>query len=95
MPVTTRPRLLSSAVAGFFYAPAVKIKYQFEIAIDGKLYPEHGLIPDVPWAKLRVGDNILFPNKGCMDVAIVTEVHARFGDDRTEILTRIVADSNF
>ena len=73
----------------------MKIAYQFEIVIDRKLYPQHELIPDMPWAKLCVGHNILFPRKGLMDIAIVTEVHAKFSDDRTEILTRIVADSNF
>ncbi len=76
----------------------MKIIKRLEITIDGKLYPEHDLIPHVPWDKMRVGHHILFPGNGndkVMNVAIVVETYSEFTDDRLLILTRLVADSNF
>ena len=73
----------------------MKIAYQFEIVIDRKLYPQHELIPQVPWEKIRIGHRILFPGDGFMNAGFVTELHSAFADDRSEVLTRIVADSNF
>jgi len=71
----------------------MKIKHQFEFVINGKLHPEHTLIP-YPWEKSVVGNAISFPDNGCMRLATVTEVHARFSDDRKTVLMRIVADVN-
>jgi len=90
--------LLDSSGVGFFYAPAMKISKRLEITIDGKLHPEHDLIPHVPWDKMRIGHRILFPGGGndkAMSVAIVVETYSEFTDDRSLILTRLVADSNF
>jgi len=76
----------------------MKIEKRLEITIDGKLYPEHDLIPHVPWDKIRIGHGILFRGSGDdkdRNVAIVVETHSELTDDRSLILTRVVADSNF
>ena len=94
-PVTTRPRLLSSAVVGFFIAPVMQVHPDLQIEFNGRLYAPGQIRPAVPWEQLRIGHTVCCDDSG-MDISatVVAIERSKVGRNRWQ-LTRVVADSRF